>query len=134
MDKIPATYEVINGKVIITPTNPLDYNKKYKIVVSTDVKDIYGDELDVEDSSNNFATETTDPLAITSTVPLDTTDPLAITSTVPLDEATEVSINDNIEVTFNNEIDESTMTDENIWLEEVPEIIITGEMILSGPV
>jgi len=56
-DKIPAAYTIVGNKIIINPTSNLDYNKEYKIVVSTGVKDTYGDELNALDDSNNFTTE-----------------------------------------------------------------------------
>jgi len=45
--------------------------------------------------------------------------PLEITSTLPIDEATGVLIGNDIEVTFNNNIDASTVNIDNVWLEEI---------------
>jgi len=96
--------KISDTQFTFTPSSDLDINTKYKMVVKSDFRAEDGITLN-EDFKSYFTTINNNPLAIVSTL--------------PLDEATEVSINDNIEVTFNNEIDESTMTSENIWIEEV---------------
>ena len=102
-DKIPAAYTIVGNKIIINPTSNLDYNKEYKIVVSTGVKDVYEDELDALDDSNTFTTVSA----------------LAITSSFPVKDTDTHDIEDDITVTFNNNIKSSTATIENIWLWEV---------------
>jgi len=100
--KIPATVSIVNNKATITPTNLLDFNTDYKVIVSTSATDIYGQNPSIE-IVNEFRSKTLYPLAVDS---ID-----------PMNNSINNSILKQVEITFNNPIEATGLDENDIWIE-----------------
>ncbi len=98
--------KISDTQFTFTPDSDLEINTKYKMVVKSNFR--AEDGVTLNDDFNSVFT--TDSIMH---------DPLVITTTLPVDESTTASISSNVEVTFNNPIDQSTVSIDTVWLEEI---------------
>jgi len=102
---IPVTIVPINlngkGEITLTPTQNLNYNTVYTVVIANNaIKDINGKNL--AGATWNFTTETGSLLTISSRY--------------PQANALDIDVDDVISITFNNRLNSSTVSSNNIYL------------------
>lgn len=102
---ISANVSYANTTAILTPMNSLDFDDTYTATLSTSVQDTAGNAL-AENFSWNFTTGNQP----------DNNAP-QVTSTAPTNNQNNVPVTSNITVTFNEQINTSTITNESFFLE-----------------
>jgi len=91
------TYNTGNKKAVFNPASDLVYNTLYTVTVTTDVKDLAGNNM-ASQFDSSFRTEP------------DTTPP-TVTSTLPADGATNVALGTKITAVFSESMDPATVND-----------------------
>lgn len=112
-----VTYAAVGSSATFTPAENLTLNTFYTVTITTDVQDLAGNALAVDDTWT-FTTAETPPSA-------DSVAP-TVSSTNPADTATDVPINRRINATFSEAMDPSTISTAHFTVTGPAEAFITG--------
>ena len=119
---VPGTVEYIGLAAIFTPSAMLAPNADYTATVTTGAKDMSGEALG-RDRSWGFTTPAISVLTGVTT---------SVTETAPADGATDVLLGTEVNITFNQTMDPTTITSDNIILRAAGEVPVVGTLSYTG--
>lgn len=103
-ENISGSFSTEGAKITFDPDDNLEYSTKYSVFIDSGVKDIAGNGL------------TGSEIVIFTTEPNPDSSAPTVTGISPQDKAVDVSLESNIEVTFSEPIDLSSVSDETVEL------------------
>jgi len=120
LNPVSGVFTVEDQKITFNPDNNLAFNTKYTITLSTDIQDLAGNGLSTE-----YITQ------FTTVNPTDTTPPL-VNSVSPVNNSTDVSLNENIIVSFSEDMNPSSFDTSSFKVTDGNGQQIDGTLEITG--